>query len=113
MGRMRVCEREGAPDKREFGIFIACLEGAAAVARVEHVGSVNVYCGVVWIRFESGLQGLDCSLAAAGRASELDRLEDVEQMLLNKGKAVAFGELEHLFAHGERAHVVVFFGDAA
>jgi hypothetical protein len=68
---------------------------------------------VVWIRFESSLQGLDCSLATAGRASELDRLEDVEQMLLNKGKAVAFGKLEHLFAHGERAHVVIFFGDAA
>ena len=69
--------------------------------------------GVVRVRFESSLQGLDCSFAAAGRASELDRFEDGEQMLLNKGKAVAFGELEHLFAHGERAHVVIFFGDAA
>ena len=68
---------------------------------------------MVWVRFKSSLQGLDCSLAAAGRASELDRFEYGEHLLLNKGKAVAFGELEHLFAHGERAHIVVFFGDAA
>ena len=70
-------------------------------------------CGVVGVRFKSSLQGLDCSLAAAGRASELDRFEDAEQMLLNKGKAVEFSELEHLFAHGERAHIIVFFWDAA
>ena len=113
--RVRVSKREDAPDQGKFRIVEANLEGTTTttVARVVHIGCVDMQCGVIRVGFKSGLQGLDRPLTSTGRAPELNRFTHFQQVLFDKRKAVTLGKLEHLLAHGERTHVIGLFGTAA